>query len=419
PDSAVAYPTVAGTVQACAVAPFTATNIAAFWNTGARATGVATGMGGGGWGWNDMAGVGFSNSGNTGAVVCLTQATAGAAPTYIPLGGTATNQIQRISAVTAGTPVLANMTAWTNATILNPPSTTLLNATVSQIDVDSTGRVLFLTRGSASDVGSPINGTDTSGGLGTYSPTAAMHAGIKWFDFNYTTNATVAADPNVITTTGAAPIALTVDPVSNAVYTIDLGHQLKKYQRTGATTYAVVASAQINLLPIIGDGTGVGAANKKVHDFVYDSYNGAFFILVQSLEAAAAPGNGYVYRVECDGTVNANINGAGTNPVKMVLNNSATQAEPADIAIDLYGASGVLGAQQDVQILVGGANNATAGVPEVRTFNAKLALTASADTARNCSKLAVSFNDGLFTKGADDYTSFDFYYPSGKPAGWQ
>ncbi|MFH1676757.1 MAG: hypothetical protein ABIC40_06995, partial [bacterium] len=80
-----------------------------------------------------------------------------------------------------------------------------------------------------------------------------------------------------------------------------------------------------------------------VYDFAIDFYNECFYILTN------ATVNGYLYRVECDGTFNSTIDG-NPNPLANIWIRKCT--DKADIIIDNFDSGGsILAGEQDAQIL--------------------------------------------------------------------
>ncbi|MCG3153249.1 MAG: hypothetical protein GEEBNDBF_02560 [bacterium] len=413
PDSAVAYPVQSADLQVCPVAPLTASNITTVWDSLNRQTDSLTNSQ---WGWLDFGGVTFPNTGENGAVV-VTDTDSGGAP-YFPF---LTQHFQRLTAPATGAPVKANMTNFAGAYVIDATTgRDFINLMPHQIEVDPLGRVLFLTRHAADDYraigGNGAGGTNT----GIYEVNGNIHTDVKFFDYDFDTSPIVTALTGTITTT-EAPVAMAIDPrgPDYAVWTLDALHVLRKYVRNGATAYTAVPSATMDISTIIGANTGTGDTNRKVHDFVINAHNGAFYVLVQSRAAAAAPGNGYVYRIECDGTYNSNLVGPNTNPRQMTLNTSITQNIGADILIDQHNASGtLLTGPQDAQLVVVSYNN-QGSEPELRILNANLEITASLNNNRRMHTGTISYNNGFFTKGNNNYTQWDYYRYPGAPAGWQ
>ncbi|HYE79757.1 MAG TPA: hypothetical protein VEI97_17360, partial [bacterium] len=198
-----------------------------------------------------------------------------------------------------------------------------------QIEVDSTNRVLFAMKISDTTSFSPPSSVYPAG--------TGADVDIKYFDY---TGAVVPwTSVQTISTGGNRVVALALDQ-SNNVYMVDTNNVLHKYLRASSYAEDTTAPYPIDLkaAPLSLTLTGSGAGEKKIHDFIVDWRTGSFFFLVQTQEPATAPGNGYIYRLDCDGyhpTVNGN-----PNPYRMVLNNSTTQAIPADIFADQIDGSG-------------------------------------------------------------------------------
>jgi|GEM_PF-1027390 len=413
PDSATVYPTQTATLQNCPVAPFTAGTITSFWSTVNRTSNAATGTT---WGWQDIAGVTFPNTGVTGAVVATnTSATGG--PTFFPF---ATQNFQRISQPASAAPVKVNMTNFAALPIIDiTTNRNILNLQPHQIEVDPLGRVLFLTRHQADDQRA-IGGVNATGNAnsGIYMSAGNLHRDVKFFDYNFNTSPVVTTLTGTITTT-EAPVAMAIDPRASeyAVWTLDAAHVARKYVRSGATTYAAVPSATLDFAPIIGTNAGTGDANHKVHDFVINAYNGAFYVLVQTMGVATTPGNGLVYRIECDGSFSATVAG-NPNPLRIILNTSITQNMGADIVIDQHNNSGtLLTGEQDVQLLVTSSSTA-AGAVDARIVTSNLAVTASLDTVKAMTTSGIGYLNGMYSKGTSVYTQYDYWWTTDAPAGW-
>lgn len=413
PDSATVYPTQTATLQNCPVAPFTSPNVTAFWLLANRTANAASGTT---WGWLDIGSVTFPNSGASGAVVSTNTSGTGG-PTFFPFSS---QNFQRISQPAASASARVNMTNFAAAPIIDATtSRNILNLQPHQVEVDPLGRVLFLTKHQADDQRA-IGGVGASGNAnsGIYMSAGNLHRDVKFFDYNFNTNPLVTTLTGTITTT-ESPVAMAVDPrpTDYAVWTLDTAHVLRKYARSGATTYAAVPSATMDISSIIGTNTGTGDANHKVHDFVINAHNGAFYVLVQTMGVATTPGNGLVYRIECDGSFSASL-GGNPNPLRIILNASTTQNYGADININQHNASGtLLTGEQDSQILVS-SYNAAAGQPEMRILNANLGVTASADNNQRMTTVGIGYLNGLYSKGSSDYTNYDYWWTTGAPAGW-
>ncbi|MCG3152160.1 MAG: hypothetical protein GEEBNDBF_01453 [bacterium] len=292
------------------------------------------------------------------------------------------------------------------------PTGTLFNRQVSDIEVDSNNRVIFTRRnaGSFSISGSP---------LVAYSGNTAE---ILWFDFDGVTLVTDASI-NIITT--AAPLVAIALDKDNNIWGIDTQQVLRFYEKTGATTYAENTTApfplDLKLPPIsLPPNTGTGAANHKVSELAIDDYNGAFYILEENGVAAGAnPGDGRVYRVECDGTFSASLNGNPNPSAPLNITDSSVQGIGSDIFIDNLNASGgQLGAQSDVQIIVLGQNTQAGVWDDEYIMNSELVVTNGSDfVGASGIKGAISQNNNTFCRSNGTAGTFRLYWTP--PAGWQ
>ncbi|HYE77826.1 MAG TPA: hypothetical protein VEI97_07560, partial [bacterium] len=237
---------------------------------------------------------------------------------------------------------------------------------IFDIEVDSTNRVLF-----ANTISSTVHNAPPSS---VYNATTGADFGIRYFD--YAGVAVPWTSVQTITTT-AKPIALALD-LNDDVLMIDITNVLHKYSK--ATGYTEVTTGgwpvDLKLAPYnLGLG-GAGAGDKKVHDFIVDWRTRSIIILAQSQESAtAAPGNGYLLRINCDLSVPTLPNG---NPVRLLLTDSTSQALNADITIDQLDANGIAlnSLQGSRQIAVLGNTNSTT-VPDFYFYDTNLFLQGS------------------------------------------
>jgi len=222
---------------------------------------------------------------------------------------------------------------------------------VTQIEIDSTNRVLFATNTSSLVNGAPPSARYTAG--------SGAAANIRYF--NYTGAVVPWASVSTISTGANLVVAMALDQSDN-VYMIDTTNVLHKYTKTAAYAEDLTGGYPIDLkaAPYNLTLTGSGAGDRKVHDFILDWRTNSMYILTQSLEAATAPGNGYVLRIDCDLSVPATVAG-NANPYRMILTDSTTQALPADITIDqLSTGNTVLPLKGSSQIIVTGQNTSAA-----------------------------------------------------------
>ncbi|HYE78720.1 MAG TPA: hypothetical protein VEI97_12115 [bacterium] len=261
-------------------------------------------------------------------------------------------------------PTPAEVTRMTNF------GTLLQSRQCHQIEVDSTGRVFFANKqGTTSTVGSPSSTyTEISGNA---------QPGIRWFDYS---GSLVTAIGGSISTTGVV-IALAIDRNDNLLM-IDNSHVLHRYLKATGYTEDFAAPFPLNLAPTIGLPTGTGDAARNVHDFVVNFHNNAMYILVQS-EASPAnspPGNGYLYRVECNGAINPTTPMGNLNPLRFIVNSTSISGQASDITIDNHNAAGgILPTASDVQMVITGYTGSGNLNPDLQHVNSELQLTGGVD----------------------------------------
>ena len=293
------------------------------------------------------------------------------------------------------TPSGTALTAMTNTTRLG------------QVEVDSTGRVIYSYTTST--------GTTSDGDLNDVYNAAGLS--FSWFDY---AGAPVAA-PLGTMTNGGGIVAMALDQDDN-VYTLDTNHILRKFDKLTGYTEDMTSPFPLDLKPTIGMTSVAGDdTDRACSDFVIDFHNGAFFFLVHGNGGAAFT---YVYRVECDGSVQATVNG---NPNPYVTDLSHTgHGVGTDITIDQIDTSGnVLTNQGDVQIIVSG-NSATSGTPDgiddLIVLNSDLQETAGEDivgwSSDSLGKVAVSVDNKLIGK-AGYFTGSSVHIYATPPTGWQ
>jgi hypothetical protein len=226
-----------------------------------------------------------------------------------------------------------------------------LTKRVHQIEVDPTvttgTRVIF----------AQLNAGFVGGGAFTYlNPTslyAATGADPNFYWYDWTVLLTPATAFNTVSTGTDRVMCMTVNEIGD-VFFIDQNHIL--HRRIKASAYAEDTSAPypMNLASVIGTNAGAGDSNRKLNDLIYDTRNKCFFIMVNSQGPAVAPGNTLIYRVECDGVVNATI-GGNPNPLRTVINNDTAQSQFGDLSIDERSTTGaILASQGEAQILLSG-----------------------------------------------------------------
>ena len=138
---------------------------------------------------------------------------------------------------------------------------------------------------------------------------------------------------------GATIQAIDIDAYDD-IWALDTNKAMHRYVKTNG--YAEDMARQFNL-----DVTTSGAFDGLVFDFVINFHNEAFYILTNKT------GKGVLWRFECDGAYNSDING-NPNPLIDVLEH-ATANDVADIGIDNLNIGGnVLDGAQDSQIVVVG-----------------------------------------------------------------
>ncbi|HYE80247.1 MAG TPA: hypothetical protein VEI97_19905, partial [bacterium] len=141
-------------------------------------------------------------------------------------------------------------------------------------------------------------------------------------------------------------------------------------------------------------GPAGDAATRNIHDFVIDYHNAAFFILAQSNEipTVTGNGNGYLYRIECDGTFSALTPQGNPNPLRLILNEAFQNNGTADITIDQHNAAGgLLGSAADVQMVVVSHTGFGNTEPDLRILSSELTWNPSA---------ALDFQDGSISDPA-------------------
>jgi hypothetical protein len=120
------------------------------------------------------------------------------------------------------------------------------------------------------------------------------------------------------------------------IWLMDANNEMHCFEESGAT-YAENTSRNFDM------DTNGSNMQGLVYDVAIDFYNECFYILTN------ATVNGNLYRVECDGAFQSNIDG-NPNPMQNVWNEKCT--DKADIVIDNYDSSGaILDGEQDAQIL--------------------------------------------------------------------
>jgi len=279
-----------------------------------------------------------------------------------------------------------------------------------QIEVDRTGRILF----AAANPTYPATGQRDITAI--YNPAQGTEASFRWFD--WAGGPPVAPGSiNSVSTGSGRVIAMALDG-NNDVYIIDHTHKLRKFEKATNYTEVTTTPFPLDLVPIIGADGGVtaGDANRKVIDFIVNWRNRNFFILVGS--RGTAP-NTRLYRIECNGTFNATIEG-NPNPHLWTMTTNTTQNYSADITIDQLDSTGApLATQGEAQILVGGGQLASGGTSELYYFNTKL------QRYQGTNALGTT-NCGFLTRGLDNNIFFQYsggpqwmFVNYGLPTGWQ
>ena len=279
---------------------------------------------------------------------------------------------------------------------------------VGNIDVDSTNRVIYTQW--------TYTGTTGDGDPNEYYANAAPD--FHWFDYS---GSVVNALGGTVSTGADNVLSLSLDSADN-VYVLTESHVLRKFDKAAGYTEDVTSPFPLNLAPIIGSKNGAGDdSDRAVSDFVINHRNGAFFILVHGDGGAAFD---YLYRVECDGTFQATVNG---NPNPYVCDiSSSGHTIGTDIAIDQFDSSGnLLVNQGDAQIMITGMSALSTtpdGVDDVIILNSDLQETFALDTGNwttsTQGKIAFSLGSVLFGKrGYFDSNSVTRWTTA--PAGWQ
>jgi len=284
----------------------------------------------------------------------------------------------------------------------------------NQVEIDSTNRVLWC----------QVNNAYTQNTTGLKFTQSL--ADIKYFDWNGTM---VTGPIGTITTAPNIPLAMALDPDDN-VYIIDKTQVLRKYEK--ANNYAQVVTAPYpKILPFApGHGSQGDVFTMNIHDFVINPHNAAFYILGQTnaQPATVPPGNGYLYRVECNGNINAFTPAGTANPQRFVLNPGDFNDGVADITIDYRNSVGaILPDAGDVQIIVMSHTDFGNTEPDIRIFDSELRFNLSA---------TLDFQDGDIFSPAfapatgtmdmlqnqlyiqPEYSDADYHWYNA-PAGWE
>lgn len=284
----------------------------------------------------------------------------------------------------------------------------------NQIEIDSTNRVIF-TR---------VNNAYTQNTTGLKF-TQSM-ADLNYFDWNGTL---VTGPVSVIPTGTNIPLAMTLDPDDN-IYIIDKTQVLRKYEK--ANNYAEVTSAPYpKILPFApGHGSQGDVFTMNIHDFVINPHNAAFYILAQTnaQPADSGQGNGYLYRVECDGSIDPFTPAGTENPQRFILNPGDFNDGVADITIDYRNSTGaILPDAGDVQIVVMSHTGFGNTGPDIRIFDSELRFNLSA---------TLDFQDGSISDPAfapatgtmdmlqnqlflqPEYSDADYHWYNA-PVGWE
>ncbi|MEO7994596.1 MAG: hypothetical protein ABI743_09370, partial [bacterium] len=248
----------------------------------------------------------------------------------------------------------------------------------AQVEVDSTNRVLFTLRTTSDGYFGPPSQLYPAG--------TGVEQGVYFFDYNVSTPAT---SHTMIPTGSARIVALALDEEDN-VYYIDTNHLLHKLRKNDTPQYKEVTTGGFPLdlqQPSYGGGITLSGATpdrvQRIHDFVIDWRSGAYFVLAESQEAnQVSPfvGNGYVYRVECDGSFDPVVAG-NANPRRLMLTDVSNHSRKADITIDQLDANGAaLATAGSSQIVVSGYVFTIAGTPDLTILDSNLAIVGSRDT---------------------------------------
>lgn len=273
-----------------------------------------------------------------------------------------------------------------------------------QMDVDSTNRIIFARRPTSVAISHPLRLYPGSG-----SPAEEAQPDLYWFDY---TGTPVSAIGGTISTAGARVIATTIGQ-NDDIYMIDDTHVLHRYIRASGYAEDTSAPYPINLLPLIGDPLLTGSARRRVHDFVLNWHNQAFFILVGS---DVATDNGYLHRINCDGTQPPG------SPANFTLNNSSGNSRPGDLAIDQINSAGNLVPEGDVQMITGSGHAGTGG-PDMRLWNSELVNTASVDFGTSLDanyRICIAFaSNNTMLSRASLLEAFYVWYLTPPVASWQ
>lgn len=284
----------------------------------------------------------------------------------------------------------------------------LLGRHMHQLEVDSTNRVFFTLK--TSDV------TQNAAAPSSVYP-AATGASANIFYFDYSGAAVPFGSVQTISTSASRPVALALDQ-SDDLYMIDTDHFLRKYSKTGG--YAEVTSGgfplDLKAAPWNIDPNVVGTANEKIHDFVIDWATQTYYILAQTQESAASPGNGYVYRINCDMSYSATV-GGNANPRRMILTDNTVQNVSADILIDQLNPlnSVVPGSRQIVVI----GNTASTAVPDVTVLNTNLTILGTNDISGFKAVNGTISIDNRFIYTWPGTGAYIYFQAFGPPDGWQ
>lgn len=267
----------------------------------------------------------------------------------------------------------------------------------AQVEVDSTNRILFSLR---------------SGGESRLGPPSALYpagTGVESTIYYCEYTAGVPATSYSSISTGANRVlAVALDGEDN-VYYIDTTHRLHRLVKASSPTPYAEDTTGGFPLDLTGASYGGGitptgatpATRQKIHDFIIDWRSGAFFILAQSEETpTVAVKNGYLYRVNCDGSFPATI-GGNANPRKIWLTDSSIQDRKADITIDQVDSTGaaLTGTAASSQILVSAYIQVVAGAPELQFLDTNLSPLAQYEIPFNGQSPVAYNTDNMLSSG--------------------
>lgn len=316
-------------------------------------------------------------------------------------------QIHRIYTLGAG-----HAGGLANIPLTNAPLT-LGNSAVTarqvfQIEVDSLNRVFF-TRRDAGIVNSNLIGPHfgntvslTTGWYHTGSP------GFVWFDTDGGATLATDAQMNEVTTANRV-VALTIG-LNDDVLLVDNQNILRRYPKVSGYAEDLSAPFPINLA---AGPYNIALSSRYVHGLVQSRYNGAIFILAED-----TAGQEYIYRIECDGTLNNPVTGTSNpNPLALQVGDWTTLTRPQKILLDERDSTGALiGPASDAQLVLTGYMTGGHG-HDMQTLTTRLEKTGGSNGGVLYLGAVNTQNNCLIIRNGSGTTTFRVY--GVPPIGWQ